>query len=117
MQTAEDLTQHYQGLSLLEAQVIVQAYCILRKLPMGVRAAAASYKLAFDSTSARQMCANFSPLDPAASIRKSNIQQDLRSMFVTEYDQSEVFQELQDFHKSFDILYHLERLVLLAYHC
>ena len=96
LDTAVDLTNHYQGLSLLEAQVIVQAYCICRKLPTGVRPAPASYKLAFDTSAAKIMCANFSPPDPATSIRKSNLQPDLRSMFVTEYDQYEVFQELQD---------------------
>ena len=46
---AEELSQRYQGVSLLEAQVVVQAYCLLRKLPMGVRASKAAFRLAFDS--------------------------------------------------------------------
>ena len=93
---AEQLSQRYQGVNLLEARVVVQAYCILRKLPMGVRASNAAYKLAFDSTSAKQMCANYTPPNPVESIRKSNNKTDLRHMFVTEYDQSEIFQDLKD---------------------
>ena len=96
METAVTLTNHYCGLSLLEAQVIVQAYCICRILPTGVRPAPASFKLAFDTTAAKVMCSNFSPPDPATSIRKSNFQLDPGNMFATEYDQYEIFQELQE---------------------
>ena len=96
LQIAKELSQRYEGVTQLEAQVVVQAYCILRKLPVGERPSRAAYSLAFDSIFAKQACGDYSPPNPVETIRKSNNKTDLRHMYMTEYDQSEIFDELVD---------------------
>ena len=60
-----------------------------------MRPAIQSLRLAFDTLEAKSRCINFSPPDPVTTIRKINCEPDPANMDVDEYDQYELFHELQ----------------------
>ena len=93
---AEELSRIYDGVSVPECQVVVQAYVFLKKLPMSGRPSRAAVSLAFNSITARQICGNYVPLNPADKISKSNNKIPLSNLQSEDYDQSELFDSVQD---------------------
>ena len=89
------IVECYDGLSLVEARTIVQAYCHCRNLPTCVRPALASFRLAFDTLEAKARCKKNTPPDSVATLRNLNCEKDPDSLDVDEYDQYELFQEIQ----------------------
>ena len=99
---ANSLVEVCKGLTIFEARVIVQAYCFCRNLPMRLRVAKPSLRLAFDTLEAQSKCKNYSPPKPVTTVVDASSQPDPAYMDPDDYDQSEFFQELQGLQPYYD---------------